>query len=118
MSMGPEKYEVEHSNRLVVATPFCATMTETEAEELLEGLRQHLRNDNAIHFVVDMQHVDFLASDALGYFVMFCQDLRDVRGKFAFAACRPNIEFLFKVTCLDMVCTLCEDLDEAQIAVQ
>ena len=82
-------------------------------QELIVELTERMRYDNAQYFVLDMSHVKFISSGCVGVLVEFLQDLAPARGRIALANCQDNVEFLFKVTRLDRVFEMFDDLGEA-----
>ena len=106
--------ELEQHGNLVVATISTSYMTHPEMQELIEMLQQKMRYDNANHFVLDMTTVAYLSSACIGELVAFLQDLEHVRGRIALANCQPDVAFLFRVTRLDTVFSLCADVNKAK----
>ncbi len=111
--MVTEGTQIEISNNLAVAEVVDRELTGLQMQEVLNELTMHMRYDNVMFFVLDMSHVEFIASDCLGSLVTFLRDLEQMRGRIALACCQPNVAFLFKVTRLDAAFTLYEDVEEA-----
>lgn len=106
--------ELDQQDGLVVATISTSYLTHPEMQEITQLLMQKMRNDKATQFVLDLAAVSYLSSACLGEMVTFVQDLQHVRGRIALANCQPDVTFLFKVTRLDHVFPIFEDLDEAK----
>lgn len=106
-------HDIEQSRGTVVAHVAGRELTGPVMLELVEELLQRLRCDNANHFVFDLAGVDHMDSACLGALVQFLQEVQHVRGRIALACCKPNVQFLFKVTKLDSVFTLYDDVAEA-----
>ncbi len=105
--------EFEQVNSLVTATIADCQMTGLQMQEVVNELTQRLRYDNAVDFLLDMTQVQFLSSDCLGVLVTFLTDVEQLRGRIVLVNCHPNVAFLFKVTRLDAVFALYDDIDEA-----
>lgn len=105
--------QIEQTNNLAVATVADRELTGLQMQEVICELTQHMRYENAVYFVLDMQSVEFMASDCLGALVTFLSDVEQMRGRIALAHCQPNVAFLFKVTRLDVPFSLYDELDEA-----
>ena len=105
--------QIDQTNSLVTVKIADRELTGLQMQEVVNELTQHMRYDNAIYFVFDMTDVEFIASDCLGCLVSFLRDLEQMRGRIALANCQQNVSFLFKVTRLDSVFGLYDDLDEA-----
>lgn len=108
-----ESFEIEQTNKVVVARLTGKDLSGQTMQELIERLNDKMRYDNALYFVLDMKTVQFVASACIGPLVVFLQDLEHVRGRIALANCVPNVQFLFKVTRLDTVFAMYEDVEEA-----
>ena len=111
--MTPNTMEIEQRGAIVIAKVGCPDVSHAQMQELVSELEQRMRCDNAQHFIFDLDHVEFLASACLGVMVQFLQDIEHMRGRILLANCSDNVLFLFKVTKLDSVFMVCEDLDEA-----
>lgn len=108
-----EGTQIEQANSLVIASIADRELTGLQMQEVVCELEQHMRYDNAIYFVLDMTHVEFIASDCLGALVTFLSDLEQMHGRIVLANCKPNVAFLFKVTRLDSAFPLYDDVEEA-----
>ncbi len=111
-----EEFELEQDHALVVARLMCPQFSITIAETLFEELRTRMRFDGGLNFILDMTGVSFISSACLGLLVEMLQDLDAVRGRIVLCGCSPDVAFLFKVTRLDTVFTLYEDLTDAKAA--
>ncbi len=112
-----EPAQFEQTANLVLVTIRAHQLSAPQMQDLVGELMSRMRNDNAQHFVLDMAEVEFVSSECLGALVSFLQDLEHVRGRIALAGCRPNVQFLFKVTRLESVFSLCDDIEEGKAAV-
>lgn len=88
-------------------------VTHVEMQEIVAECLERMRYNNAQHFVFDLSTVEFLASACLGALVGFMQEVEHVRGKIALVNCHDNVAFLFKVTRLDHVFEMYDDVQEA-----
>lgn len=108
-------YQLEQMGAIVTATIRSAELTGLTAQELMIDLSDRLRNDNARHFIFDLSEVEYMDSACIGALVEFLQDIEPMHGRIALACCSPNVEFLFKVTRLDNVFPIYEDVEDANI---
>lgn len=111
--MVPTTYQLEQTGNLVLASLHVPMLDAGQIQELVEEMTQKMRNDNAVYFLLDMKQVEFISSACLGLLVMFMQDLEHMRGRLGLVHCRPNVAFVFKVTRLDSVFPLYDDLEQA-----
>lgn len=110
----PPSTQIEQSNQLVVVTIGAREVTGMEMQDLTGELLQRMRNDKAQYFILDMSQVEMIASECLGSLVMFLRDIEPQRGRIVLANCRPNVVFLFKVTRLDAVFEMYDDVQTAR----
>lgn len=109
-----DEAQFEQTQNLVIVRPGVDQISGPDMQELAASMSERVRYDNAQLFILDMAGVRFIDSATIGSLVTFLQDLEHVRGRLALANCEPNVAFLFKVTRLDAVVNLCEDVDEAR----
>jgi anti-sigma B factor antagonist len=110
-------FEIDQTNNLVVVRTDAARLTGDQVQEACGELLQRMRFHNASYIVWDLQGVEFVASDCLGALVSLLQEVEHVRGRIALARCRPAVANLVKITRLDAVFNLYDDLDEAMAEV-
>lgn len=108
-----EGIELEQSGPVVTVRIAVPELTHTQMQELVDECLERMRCHNASFFAFDMSDVTFLASACLGLLVSLLQDLEHVRGRIALANCQQNVAFLFKVTRLDAVFPIYEDVRDA-----
>ncbi|MEM7682415.1 MAG: STAS domain-containing protein [Planctomycetota bacterium] len=106
-------FEIEQDGGVVTARLEVPDVSYAQMQELVQGCVERMRYDNANDFIVDLTKVEFLASACLGALVELLQDVEHQRGQVALAGCNENVAFLFKVTKLDSVFALCDDIEEA-----
>jgi anti-anti-sigma factor len=109
-----QTFHLEQSGPLVVATVEAVRLSGLQAEDLVAELGNRIRYDGATHVVLDMAAVQYIDSMCLGALVSFLQELEHVRGRLGLANCQANVAFLFKVTRLDSVFSLYDDLATAK----
>jgi len=84
-----------------------------QMQEVVVACCEKMRYDNASNFVFDLKDVEFLASACIGSLVELLREVEPMRGKIALANTAENVAFLFKVTKLDDIFGLFDDIDEA-----
>jgi anti-sigma B factor antagonist len=104
---------LEQQGPTVVATVEQPDMDLAAMQELCVSLEEKMRYDGARNFVFDLTAVNYLASACLGCLVQFMQDIQHARGKIALAGCSDELAFLFKVTRLDHVFAMFDEVDDA-----
>ncbi len=111
--MLPKGFEVEQAGQLVTAHLRAAEVAHDDMQELVQECIEKLRYSKAQNFIFDLQEVQFLASACIGALVEFLQEVEHCRGQIALVNCQENVAFLFKVTRLDQVFGLYDDIEEA-----
>lgn len=111
--MSDETFEIEQHGKVVTAVLHERDVTHPCMAEVVQSCIEKMRYDNAHDFVVDLSAVDFLASACIGALVELLQEAEHSRGKVALAGCNDNVAFLFKVTKLDAIFEMFEDVEEA-----
>jgi len=113
MSMMPVEIDVEDRTRAAVVTFTSPQLTHVEMDEVCVELMQRVRLHNTRHFVLDFSQVEFLASACVGALVSFLQDVEPMHGRVMLACCAPEVAFIFKVTRLDSIFPMHDDVADA-----
>ncbi len=108
-----EGYEIDQTGPMITAHIDGPELSHEQMLDLLEVCKDKLRYENARNFVFDMEKVTFLASACIGTLVELLREVEPMRGRIALAGCSDNVAFLFKVTKLDDIFALFDDLEEA-----
>ena len=112
--MPPEDVDIDQSGSMITARLHGKEISHVQMQELVDECLQRMRFHNARDVILDMAEVEFLASACLGPLVAMLQDLEHVCGRVAVVNCRDNVAFLFRVTRLDNVIGVYDDIKEAQ----
>ena len=83
------------------------------APQLREGL-QRLVDAGDRQLVLDMAEVAFMDSSALGTLVVMFKALRDVGGRLSLAAVQPPVHSVLRITSVDRVISLYDDVPSAE----
>lgn len=111
--MLPDNFEMQQDGQLVTAHLRATEVAHDDMQALVEECTEKLRYDKAQNFIFDLQEVEFLASACIGSLVEFLREVEHCRGRIALVNCKDNVTFLFKVTRLDQVFGLFDDIEEA-----
>ena len=111
--MFSDGYELDQTGAVVTAALDGPEVSHEQMLELLEDCKLKLRNDNAKTFVFDMEKVTFLASACIGALVELLREVEPCRGRIGLAGCSDNVSFLFKVTKLDDIFAMFDDVEDA-----
>jgi len=107
----------------VIGSTAVATLTVTElsrdigAEELAELLVK-LAETGALHFVLDVQNVQYMDSACLGCMVQALNTLAARGGRIAVVNPNHSVHYIFKLTRLDRVFRVCSTVPAALQAVE
>lgn len=105
--------EIEQSGPNVTVHVAGPDASHHEISEVVAECCERMRYDNASNFVFDLEKVEFLASACIGSLVELLREVEPMRGKIALAHCEDNVAFLFKVTKLDDIFGIFDDIDDA-----
>lgn len=110
--------EVEHMGLTAVATLTVTELTQERGVEMLTDLLDELTESGARHFVLDIQNVQFMDSACLGCLVEALNRMAKSAGKIALANTANSVAYLFRMTQLDRVFPICNDVMAAITAVE
>ena len=113
-----ELLTVEQFGAVCIVTILEKELTSTKAEELSTRLLALLGEGNITRFVLDFDCVQFMESACFGALVNFLKWLSKHNGKIAIANVTENVRFLFAVTKLDSVFSICADVPRAMAKVE
>jgi anti-sigma B factor antagonist len=111
--MLPANVEIEQSGGVVTAHIGLSEVSGNDMQEVVEECIDKMRYSNAHNFVFDMTTVEYLESSSVGALVSLLQEAEHMRGRIALACCQDNVAFLFKVTRLDAVFGMFDDVQQA-----
>ncbi len=111
--MLPDGFDMEQTGQIVTAHLRRAEVAHNDMQALVQECTEKMRYDNAQNFIFDLEQVEFLASACIGAMVEFLQEIEHCRGRIALVHCQENVSFLFKVTRLDQVFGMFDDIEEA-----
>jgi len=86
--------------------------------QMLTELLDELEQTGAIHFVLDIQNVQFMDSACLGCLVQALNRMARTGGRIALANTANSVQYLFRMTQLDRVFPICSDVMAALTAVE
>lgn len=112
--MAPSSYELERTGRTLTCIIGAKDISHLELADAIEDCMAAMRNDGASLFIFDLSAVEHFASACIGVLVQFLQDIEAVRGRIILAGCQDSVKFLFRVTRLDHVFDVVDDVDEAR----
>ena len=84
-----------------------------QLQEVVQDCCDRMRYDNATNFLFDLEQVEFMASSCIGALVELMREVEPMRGKIALGNCADSVLYLFRITKLDRVFGVFDDLDEA-----
>jgi len=111
--MLPNRFDVEQNGPVVTATLRSPEVAHEDMQSLMQECIDKIRYEKAQNFVFDLDEVEFLASACIGTLVELLQEVEHCRGQIALVNCKEDVAFLFKVTRLDQVFAMFDDIEEA-----
>lgn len=113
-----ELLTVEQFGNVCIVTLLEKELNSTKAEELSTRLLALLNEGKSTRFVLDFDSVQYMESACFGALVTFLKWLAKYNGKIAIANVTENVRFLFAVTKLDTVFSICADVPRAMAKVE
>lgn len=120
-----EMARYETLGQTLITTIVSQTLSGIEAERLVEDLAARFNGEIAPiagvggaitrprHLVLDLQNVEYMDSGAIGALVSLLTQLHKVGGRIALVNTQRNVQFLFKLTRLDRLFPICNDVMRA-----
>ena len=102
--------EIEHVSGAAVATLNVTELSQDVGASQLSTLLGDLEESGASNFVLDLNTVQFMDSTCLGCLVGALNRLAARGGQIAIANGNQSVQYLFKLTRLDRVFTVCPDV--------
>ena len=106
-------YELEQVGPTVTVRLAGPEASYFQFQDVVRDCCDRMRYDNATRFLFDLGQVEFLASACIGALVELMREIEPMRGRIALGNCADSVAFLFRVTKLDTVFGVFDDLDEA-----
>ena len=110
--------EVEVIGQIAVATFTETELCQDSGAERLAELLVELAETGALHFVLDVQNVQFMDSACIGCLVEALNRLAVRGGRIALVNPNHSVHYVFKLTRLDRVFVICHDVPHALKAVE
>jgi len=104
---------VERMGAVGVATFTVTQLTREHGVESLTELLETLTASGATHFVLDIQNINYMDSACLGCLVEALNRLAVSGGQIALVNTATSVQDLFRMTRLDRVFPICNDVPEA-----
>ncbi len=108
-----DHYEIDQDGQIVTISVLSSDASHEKIQDAVDDCLDKTRYDNARHFVFDLEEVEYLASACIGVMVEFLREVEHVRGRICLANCQENVAFLFKVTQLDHIFEMFDDVEDA-----
>lgn len=109
--------DVELVNHIAVATLTVTDLSTDSGVEQLADLLDALTEAGVQRLVLDVQNVQMIDSACLGCLVQTCNRITTGGGRIAVANAAKNVQYVFRLTCLDRVFPICNDVISAMDAV-
>ncbi len=84
-----------------------------DEHSLAEKVENYIKPKEAPKFIIDLEHVSFMNSSALGMFVSIFNHVEKLNGRMVLTAINSDIENLLSITRLSNVFEIFRNVDEA-----
>ncbi len=109
--------DVELVDQTAVATLTVTDLSTDSGVEQLADLLDAVTEAGVQRLVLDVQNVQMIDSACLGCLVQTCNRITASGGRIAVANAAKNVQYVFRLTCLDRVFPICNDVISAMDAV-
>jgi len=113
MSETTRLFEKEMKGDVMVLTFTPANIDQSNVDSLLEQMMREIETGTCRGFLLDFRNVQYISSIVLGNFVLFRKQLEEAGQKLKLCNLSPIVRNLFKITKLDHLFTISNDLDKA-----
>jgi len=110
--------EIQRIGPTAVATLTVTELSQEDGAEQLAELLQNMAETGATHYVLDVQNVQHMDTTCLGCLVQALNDLTVHGGRIALVNPRHSVHYIFRLTRLDRVFRICNDVPAALDAVE
>lgn len=110
--------EIEMMGQTAVATLTVTELSQEQGAEQLAELLHELSETGAMHFILDVQNVQYMDTACLGCLVEALNRLSVTGGKIALVNPNQSVHYVFRLTRLDRVFRMCPDVMSALEAVE
>jgi len=112
----PATFDIEQDGDCVKVCVHDGDVAQADFQAALDAAAERMRYDKARHFILDLKRVEYMPSACLGALLSFQQEVEHCRGRIALVHAAQSIAALFRITQLDEVFGLFDDIDEALAA--
>ena len=106
-------FEIEMEQGVAIIRLAGPEVNHLQMLEINEACGDKLRYDAVKAFVFDLTRVELFASACVGALVELLREVEPTRGRIALCGCSENVSFLFRVTRLDDIFTMFDDVEDA-----
>ena len=110
--------EIEMMGQTAVATFTVTELSQETGAEQLADLLLQLAETGAMHFVLDVQSVQYMDTTCLGVLVQALNKMAANGGRIALANPNHSVHYIFRLTRLDRVFMICSNVMAALDAVE
>ncbi|MCC6680653.1 MAG: STAS domain-containing protein [Phycisphaeraceae bacterium] len=106
-------FQISHQGDTVAVEPLEPVVTAPQMRDMVAEICPKIEDGRAVNVVFDMSHVEYLDSACLAKLFALLSPVQHASGHIALAQCQPNVEFLLRMTRLDLLFELTASVDEA-----
>ncbi|MFA9388528.1 MAG: STAS domain-containing protein [Prolixibacteraceae bacterium] len=106
-------YKVEKKEKYVVVSTTSSTLNTTNAPDLKSEFVL-LSNDGFKHIILDMSSCEYCDSSGLSAILVANRLCEQIEGKFVLTGLQEEVESLIKISLLDTILNIKENLDAAE----
>ncbi|MDA3878884.1 MAG: STAS domain-containing protein [Prolixibacteraceae bacterium] len=107
------EYTVEKKSKFVVVTTTSTKLNTTNAPDLKSEFVL-LTNDDCKNIILDLNSCEYCDSSGLSAILVANRLCEQINGKFVLTGLQPEVESLIKISLLDTILNIKENIDEAE----
>ena len=111
--MDTTTYDIEMEGGAAVIRFQGTAISHEQMLEINQACEDKLRYDNTKLFIFDLTGVELFASACIGALVELLREVEPTRGRIAIASASENVAFLFRITKLEDIFGLYDDVEDA-----
>lgn len=106
------EYKVREENEIIFIT-ITGELVLSTVVPMKDEIKNHLQGAD-LRAIVDLSGVDFVDSSGLGMLISWFKCVSEAKGRIVFAAITPYVKKIIKISKLDKIFLLADDVEQAK----
>ena len=109
-----ETFEITQDGPTITVSPQQPVVNPEQFRHMLDEVKPRLIEGQAANVLFDMSQVEFLDSACAAGLISLLQTVKETGGRIVLVYCQPNVAFLLKMSKLDSLFDVVEDMAQAR----